>query len=297
MVIERSSSSAVLALVMLACSSGEPLDPDSTRDPARDDADSGDGDGDGDSHDGFDAGVIAAGEDGGRNERDAAVQEPAPGLRAVGYYPVWRGLPSLAQRLDGAGLTHVVLAFANPMLQGDAVDVSLPVSDAELDAFVASAHAAGTRVMISIGGGDASGAVSAVLASHGGAYIDSLLAFMAAHDLDGLDVDVEGETPATAVYTDFVLAASEAVHGAGLTLSAAFPGWILSRVAPEALAAFDHVNVMAYDHCGGWTGACEQSTYDHARADLEAGTHAGVPADKLVLGVPFYAWCWGSCAA
>jgi chitinase len=291
-----SSSFAILAVALLACSGVEELDPRSSRDPAReDDAGASQGDGGVDPSSKSDAGD-ESGRDAGHGS-DAAVDEPTPGFRTVGYYPVWRGLPSLAQRLDGAGLTHVVLAFANPALRGGDVAVDLPVSDAELDAFVASAHAAGTEVMISIGGGDESGAVSAVLASHGDATIASLLAFMEAHDLDGLDVDVEGETPATELYTDFVLKAAEAVHGAGLTLSAAFPGWILSRVSPDVLATFDHVNVMAYDHCGGWTRACEQSTYAHALADLEAGTQAGVPASKLVLGVPFYAWCWGHCTA
>jgi chitinase len=294
--MKRLSTCAVLTL-LLACGEAQQSDAGARPDPARlSDAGAVRDDAGSELPGERDAGAGGPIDDAGP-DTDAAVQEPPPGFRTVGYYPVWRGLPSLAARLGGMGLSHVVLAFANPALQGDQVAIDLSVADAELDAFVASAHAAGTEVMISIGGGGGSGHVSAVLASHGEAYIESLLSFMVEHDLDGLDVDVEGETPATPLYTDFVLETSRAVHAAGLTLSAAFPGWILSRVSADALAAFDHVNVMAYDHCGGWTAACEQSTYEHALADLAAGAAAGIPASKLVLGVPFYAWCWGECAA
>src|SRR5204862_6399672 len=56
----------------------------------------------------------------------------------------------------------------------------------------------------------------------------------------------------------------------------------------------DFVNVMAYDHCD-FNSPCEHSTMGAAQQDLDAFANQGVPRDKLVLGVPFYGYCWGSC--
>jgi GH18 family chitinase len=162
---------------------------------------------------------------------------------------------------------------------------------------VGRAHAAGVRVMISIGGGDQSGALAPLLgADQADAFVAALLDYVLAHELDGVDVDVEGSVPGTADYAPFVLKLGAALHARHRLISAALATWVANDVADGALESFDFINVMAYDHCGAWTDACEQSTYDAAVADL--ATFSGrVAADRLVLGVPFYAWCWGNCSA
>jgi GH18 family chitinase len=84
----------------------------------------------------------------------------------------------------------------------------------------------------------------------------------------------------------------------GKLLTAAVAQWIQGDMPDAALHTFDFVNVMSYDACGGWTGACPHSPYDQAVADLAFYVNdKQVPADRVVLGVPFYGYCWGACDA
>jgi GH18 family chitinase len=71
--------------------------------------------------------------------------------------------------------------------------------------------------------------------------------------------------------------------------------WFDAQIPDAALAQMDFINVMAYDACGSWTDACEHSTYDFAASRLEHFVKVRkIPADKVVLGVPFYGYCWGT---
>ena len=46
---------------------------------------------------------------------------------------------------------------------------------------------------------------------------------------------------------------------------------------------------------GTWTGAGAHSSYSQAVNDLNYYTGKGVARDRIVLGVPFYGYCWGNC--
>jgi GH18 family chitinase len=299
-----------LTAFLIACSASSPRD--QTTDDATGDGDGpvGDGDqpaGDGDSSPGDgdhsqgdgdeapDDGEQASPDAGLPGHGDGGVLPPAEGARrVVGYLPARRGVGEWAGRVSSLGLTHVMLAFANP---GDDGQPALAASDEELAQFVEAAHAAGTKVLVSIGGGGGSGKVAAAFA--GGkvdAYVEGLADYLSAHELDGLDVDVEGESAMTDEYAVFVGKMSEAVHGQGKLLTSALATWFISGISDQTLAAFDFINLMSYDHCGPWTDACEQSTYDAAVQDLDAFVkERNVASDRVVLGVPFYAYCWGDC--
>lgn len=71
----------------------------------------------------------------------------------------------------------------------------------------------------------------------------------------------------------------------------------------RAEKAFDFINLMAYDFSGGWSEVTgfNAPLYDTSDTPPEGGSadtsvgfflKAGVPADKLVLGVPFYGHGW-----
>lgn len=87
--------------------------------------------------------------------------------------------------------------------------------------------------------------------------------------------------------------------------SDAAPGW-MARLA----AQLDWINLMTYDYRGVWDTENGQLAPLHADpADPQRAKHlyadatvtrflrAGVPAAKLVLGVPFYGYGWKQCAA
>src|SRR5258706_7159656 len=71
--------------------------------------------------------------------------------RVVAYVPNWVELTTFAGTIDYAKLTHINIAFENPT--NDAGDLSFNKKDSLL---IANAHAAGVKVLVSIGGGTAS---------------------------------------------------------------------------------------------------------------------------------------------
>ncbi|UWZ85027.1 glycoside hydrolase family 18 protein [Occallatibacter riparius] len=94
-----------------------------------------------------------------------------------------------------------------------------------------------------------------------------------------------------------------------LTLAAgASPAWLEHTEMNKVARAVDTVNLMAYDY---YEPGSEPTTGHHAAlytnpndpkkesgdASVRAFEKAGVPADKLVLGVPFYGHAWGDVPA
>ena len=62
---------------------------------------------------------------------------------------------------------------------------------------------------------------------------------------------------------------------------------------------FDYVNIMSYDTIGpSWgTPGAEHSTYAQAISDVNLWKSRGLSQEKLVLGVPFYGYGFGTYAA
>jgi chitinase len=89
-------------------------------------------------------------------------------------------------------------------------------------------------------------------------------------------------------------------------LSAAIPasGWfIAANDAAGAAEIVDSLKLMAYDYSGGWNSAAAHAAHFSANPADPAGglgtrqivdlyLSAGVPAEKLLVGVPFYGHAW-----
>ena len=214
--------------------------------------------------------------------------------RVVAYLPTYRGLDTWASQLDFSRITHVDLAFANPTSGND--PTLGKDSDPAVSRIVAGAHAKGVRVLISIGGASGGSERIAALLTPGSvqAFAQKLDAFIDAHNLDGLDVDVEGD-PVDSNYGPFIDIMSAKLKPKGKLLTAAYGTWFGDRIPDSALQKLDFVNVMSYDHCGSWTKACAHAPYTESIADLDYfAKQRGMPQNKVVLGVPFYGWCWGT---
>jgi GH18 family chitinase len=128
------------------------------------------------------------------------------------------------------------------------------------------------------------------------AFIAKLTDYLERHHLDGLDIDIEG--PAiNSDYSVFVVDAAKLLRPKGKLLTAAVAkGYGGSRIPDPALAQFDFVNVMAYDATGPWNPKepGPHSSQQYAHDNIDYWLRRGVPADKLVLGVPFYGYGFGN---
>ena len=212
---------------------------------------------------------------------------PNPAARLVGYVSCYDGsYAARAATLNFSRMTHLLLAFGTAnrcdglCTANSDMTLSLDQDDADLATLVAAAHAAGVKVMISLGGGDwaADATISqfynAGLSVPFAAAIDQ---YVTAHNLDGVDVDMEDPSNMGAPYGDFILALAARLHPEGKFLTAAVASYLGSVIPHAALAQFDFLNVMIY------------SNYVDASGELQYFSSVkAIAPEKLVLGVPFF---------
>jgi GH18 family chitinase len=252
----------------------------------------------------------------------AAIAAAAPAQAAdrgvvIGYVAAFKGLDRQMQQRGLENYTHLDLAFVNPTPAAEvlapgglacapavAEQSAVMVSDAQLRALVVKAHAKGTKVIASLGG--------AVIPPCGGdwavllqpptraALVRNLAAMVERYDLDGLDIDLEGDLmmriDEAGNYTPFVRALAEALHARSKLLTAATGSYEGGMVPDASLPFFDLIGIMAYDAVGPTWGppGGEHSPYAQAETDLALWIRRGVPASRLALGMPFYGRGFGS---
>ena len=214
-------------------------------------------------------------------------------MRRVGYLPNWYGsYQSWISKVDFSKLTHVNLAFA--LADGNANLQLAPTAD--IDAFVAAAHAKGVKVFPSLCGGGGDDRIAPYYEpDRVDDFVNKIVNFTLARKMDGIDVDVEAPNRMGWKYDQFIakLKAKAAPHG--LPITAAVAPWMQSGMSDATLRSFDFITVMSYDNTGTWTGAGAHSSYEQAVSALNFYQSKGVSKSKIVLGVPFYGYCWGNC--
>jgi chitinase len=220
---------------------------------------------------------------------------PAPTrTRVVGYVPNWYGsYASWATKVDFDKVTHVNLAFA--LADGNGKLGLAP--DADVDAFVSAAHAKGVKVFPSLcGGGGDDQIVPFYEPAKVDAFVSEIVGYAQARKFDGIDVDVEAPDRMGSKYDTFIAKLIAKAKPLGLPVTAAVAQWMQYGMSDTTLRSFDFINVMSYDNTGTWTGAGEHSSYQQAVDALSYYSNKGVAKDKIVLGLPFYGYCWGSCS-
>lgn len=216
-------------------------------------------------------------------------------FKVVGYLSA--GSFGLIDQIEWHRLTHLNLAFGNPNAQGELVFSR----NQDIQPVVDKAHAAGVQVLLSLAGGG--GLVEekpywkkALQDDNRAAFIEKIMAYVEKYDLDGVDVDIEGNLMPTigASYTPFVLELRKALHSQGKAITAALPGaWLHEDVSQESIEAYDFINIMVYDDTGPWNPdkPGPHSTYDFAERSLVFWLEEKkIPAERLVLGMPFYGY-------
>ncbi len=225
-----------------------------------------------------------------------SVQVSGPKL-IVGYVPNWIDLDAFSNEIDFAKLTHINLAFENPI--DGAGTMSANPQNARL---IKRAREKGVRILISIGGGSA--ASDKVLqqryfdlTSEGkrAGFVAKLVEYVVRNEYDGLDVDIEGPSIGKD-YGVFIHDLAKALKPRGKLLTAALSqGYGGDQVPNSALTQFDFLNIMSYDNTGPWSPDRhgQHSSLEAAKSAVTYWSGRGMPKSKLVLGVPFYGYGFG----
>ena len=218
--------------------------------------------------------------------------------KVVAYVPNWIDLESFAKEIDYGKVTHLNIAFENA--KNDEGDLSF---NRKNQALITAARAKKIPVLISIGGGAASGDKT-LLARYGlllsrekrAAFAAKLARYVEEHGFDGLDVDLEGPS-ITDDYGPFIAELSTELKPIGKLLTSALSkGYGGNKVPDDALAHFDFVNIMAYDGAGYWApnSPGQHSSMAFAKDTVAYWLKRGIPKSKAVLGVPFYGYGFGA---
>jgi len=214
-----------------------------------------------------------------------------PKFRVVGYLTVHSIESGAGASFDFSRINYLNIAFINP----DA-EAKFTVTPALANVITAS-HAKNTKVLMSIGGGSAPAYYSSLLSDTlRGVFINNLVKLVADNNLDGVDVDLEGER-IDSNYEAFVTGLSAALKLKNKLLTSAVATAYMSRYTDKALAVYDFINIMSYDKTGPWrpTNPGQHAPYDMAVSDLDYWTNTrGIPKEKLGLGVPFYGYGFGT---
>lgn len=218
--------------------------------------------------------------------------------KVVAYVPNWIDVNTFADKIDYAKLTHINIAFENPA--NETGDLSYSSKN---DNLIAHSHANHVQILVSIGGGAASGD-KALLARYfdliseakRADFVAKISAYLDLHHLDGLDVDLEGPS-INKDYGAFIHALAAVLKPQGKLLTSALSQGYGGKSVPDAaLADFDFVNIMAYDGAGYWAPDApgQHSSLDFARKNVTYWLDRGLPKSKAVLGVPFYGYGFGT---
>lgn len=243
----------------------------------------------------------------------------------VGYYASWAAAQGYTpDQLPAERFTQINYAFAN-IADGRAT-LGDPARDGENLRNLTELRRRNPdlNIVLSLGGWDDSAGFSDAAASPESrrTFARSCVDLLAAHGLDGVDLDweypVSGGAPGTVHrpqdkenFTLLLRELRRALDQQGrrdgkryvLTIAGAVNGGYLSSIEPQAAAEIvDHIFLMAYDLHGPWDASTgfNAPLYTpsdgplRSRASVDGGISAwlgrGVPAEKLVLGMPLYGY-------
>ncbi|MEA9414022.1 glycosyl hydrolase family 18 protein [Flavobacterium sp. PL02] len=219
--------------------------------------------------------------------------------KVIAYIPNWIDLNAFSSSVQYSKLTHINIAFENPDANG-----YLSFNSGS-NTIIQAAHAQNVKVFVSLGGGSVSegGAIrdnyfNLIKSANRTAFIQKIYDYVVAHNFDGVDMDLEG--PAiNSDYGGFVIALAAKLHANGKLITAALSeGYGGANVPSSTFAAFDWINIMAYDATGPWAPGSpgQHSPYSMAVNQFNYWTGRGLPASKAIIGLPFYGYGFGSYA-
>lgn len=201
-------------------------------------------------------------------------------LRVIGYVPDYR----LATFEESAAslATDVVVFSAEPEASGKLNTQRLPVE--QLKRLKQIKQRTRVGLLLCVGGWERSKNFPDLAASAATRqrFVQEATRFCLDQLFDGIDLDWEHPANATEQqnYGLLLQDLKAGLQEHGLSLSVTMAAW--QQLSEAGFKAVDAVHIMAYDHQG------RHSTFDDAKRDVQSLRDRGVPAEKLVLGLPFY---------
>lgn len=234
-----------------------------------------------------------------------------PARWVSGYYVGYQRDLYPPEQVDMSLMTHLVVGRIRPAADGGVIanfdidDVNGPAMARTLST---RAHQAGKKAILMLGGaGEHGGFVGAAAPANRARFVANLLRVMDELGYDGLDVDWE---PIETADRAPLLALLHDLRAARPNIILTVPvGWVNNNFRGDAdawyaqlAAAVDQVNLMTYDmagNWGGWESWHHSALYDEAphrpssvSSSVQAYLDAGVPAERLGIGIGFYGSCW-----
>ncbi|MFZ0548541.1 MAG: glycosyl hydrolase family 18 protein [Candidatus Promineifilaceae bacterium] len=179
-------------------------------------------------------------------------------------------------------LTHINYAFLIPNEDGSFAPFS---NGWKLKQIASEAHQAGVKVLISVGGWgwDAQFETLAADPALRASFVQNLSAFVDEYGLDGADIDWEYPDPGQSAenFLALIQELRAAMPNKLLTTAVVSYGETAEGVESETFDLFDFVNIMTYD-------GPDHGTMEQFNTGLDYWQGRGLPAEKMVMGVPFY---------
>jgi chitinase len=247
-----------------------------------------------------------------------AAQAEGDRYRIVGYVAGW-ATPAV---MHPGKLTHINFAFARITPDGTVALANAGLETSLLRVLALRKKSPRLKVIVSIGGWEADGFSDAALTDASrAAFADSAVEFVRKYSLDGVDIDWEypGQGVAGIKYraedrqnfTRLLRALREKLDAVSTVQGRTGSDRYTLTIASADREYFDHtemdklqiyldwVNVMSYDffnsltpttghHAGLYRAALASPTDRDADTSVKQHLAAGIPPEKLVLGVAFY---------
>ncbi len=214
-------------------------------------------------------------------------------FKKTGYIPDYRW--NDIGNMDLSKLTHVFVAFVNPDTAG-----TITFSQ-NINGLVNIAHNQGCKVIPSFAGGGSYswGADTAIYKklidqNQRSNFIHKMMDYVRLHNLDGIDLDLEGYALQLSDFNLFAQETADSVHAAGLEISAALAlGWNNSyalAISDLTLQKMDFITTMSYGGVGSWNynQPSDQFPYSGFTDDIDYWVSRGMNPHQVVGGLAFY---------
>jgi chitinase len=231
-------------------------------------------------------------------------------LWSTAYYAVWLQGTMPPSKVDYTAVTHIIHFAIVPNSNGTLDTTANGMTPKYSTNLVAVAHAAGKKVLYSIGGaGSLAGFQGAASSANRATFINNLINFMTTYNYDGIDLDWEP------ISNSDINAFTNLVNNLRPAMTTARPQSLLTAAMasqPAMFASlqskFDQINIMTYDISGPWDGwvtwfnspiynggyrfASTGGLVPSIDGIVNSYIAAGIAPGKLGIGIPFYGYVW-----